>query len=589
MNNFWKTFFAALLAVIVGFIVHFFLIIFFIAALIGSSSSKEAIPVVKSNSVLKIDFTADALGERTSDVMDNFALEDLYFGFSGSTIGIYDAVKAVRAAAADPKIKMIYIYTDYQTSSGISNLEELRNALKEFRDSGKPIIAYGMNYTTGSYYLASVADKIYMNTDGNASIIGIGGYLLFFKDLADNLGLDIQLIRHGKFKAAAEQYIASNISKENKEQNEALYGSIWESWAEAICAERVITKEALDSAINNLKLEDSQSMLEMGLIDSIYTVDQLYSKVAELMEVNSKDDLNIISLKNYSETILNRTKSSDKIAVLYANGEITMDGTSGIGATRMIKDIKKIRKDKNVKAVVFRVNSPGGEAQAAEVIRNELALLKEEKPIVVSYGDYAASGGYWISAECGPIFSNKTTITGSIGVFSLAISYGNALKKHLKINNAKIGTHAHAGMGSGIAPLDAAELAYYQSSVEHVYTKFTNIVANGRNLPADYVDSVGQGRVWSGADALNNKLVDHIGGLTDAIAYASTLIEQSSEPADYKIVEYPILKSQWESILESFSPTAQEDLIKSKLQDIASQLQGVHTYARLPYIYRIDY
>lgn len=591
MNTFWKTFFAALLAVIVGFILHFFLIVIFIAGLIGAaSSSSSSVPVVKNNSVLKIDFTVNSLGERTADAMDNLSLESLYFGGSGSTLGIYDAIKAVRAAAKNSKIKMIYIYTDYSTSAGISNIEELRNVLKEFRESGKPIIAYGMNFTTGSYYLASVADKVYMNTEGDAIMTGLGGYMLFYKDLADRIGLDIQLIRHGKFKAAAEQYIASNISPANREQNEALYGSIWNSWAEEICSDRSISKESLDSAINNLALGDAQSMISLGLVDSALTTPALYAKVADYMGVESKKDYNVISLEEYSQTVASHSKASSKIAVLYANGEITMNGTDGIGATSFIKEIQKVRDDDNIKAVVFRVNSPGGDAQAADVIRDELALLKEKKPIVVSFGDYAASGGYWISAEAGPIFSDKTTITGSIGVFALVISYGNALKKHLNINAAKIGTHQHAGMGSGIAPLAPDEVSYMESFIEHIYTKFTNIVAGGRGLTAEYVDSIGQGRVWSGADGLNIKLVDHIGGLTDAIAYAATLIDENSEAADYKIVEYPAIKSQWESILESLSGTTdQQELIMSKLQQLFEQYRGTHTYARLPYVYRLEY
>lgn len=588
MNSFWKTFFAALLAVIVGFIINLFLIIFFVAGLIGSTSSKETAPIVKNNTVLKIDFTTNGLGERTEDM--NLSLENIYTGNTGSTLGIYDAVKAVKAAAEDPKIKMIYLYSDYNMSLGISNGEELRQALKEFRESGKPIIAYGMNYTIGGYYLASVADKIYMNTEGSAAITGIGGYMLFFKDLADRLGVDIQLIRHGKFKAAAEQYIASNISPENKEQNEVLYGSIWNSWAEEICADRGISKDTFNQAIDNLELRDPQSMINFGLVDTALTTPELYSKVAELMGVESKKDYNVISLDAYALTVVNRAKSSNKVAVLYGNGEITMNGTEGIGATSFIKEIQKIREDKNIKAVVFRVNSPGGDAQAAEVIREELAKLKEEKPIVVSYGDYAASGGYWFSAEAGPIFSNKTTITGSIGVFSLAMSYGNALKKNLSINNARIGTHKHAGMGSGYAPLTQEEVSYMESFIEHIYTKFTNIVANGRSLTPEYVDSIGQGRVWSGIDGLNNKLVDHIGGLTDAIAYAAKLVDEDSEPSDYKIVEYPVVKSQFETILESLSNTPnQEELILVKLRNFFDQFNGTRVYARLPYVYRMEY
>lgn len=589
MNNFWKTFFAALLAFIVGFIIHFFLIFLLIGGLI-SAASTETKPLIHNNSLLKIDLSTITLGERSESNMSNMDIISLAMGQTGGpTIGIYDAVEAIKSAATDPKIKMIYIYSDYSIQSGIAQLEELRDAIAKFRESGKPVVSYGMNYTLGSYYLASVAGKVYMNEAGNAMINGLGGNMLFYKDLIDRLGLNVQLIRHGKFKAAAEQYIASNISDENREQNEVLLNSIWNVFGTAISTSRSIPIDSLNSKLDNLELHDAKSMKEAKLVDEIFSPNQFYEKIKDLMEVSSEKDYNIISLLTYSDALIRKAKKSDKIAILYGDGEITMKGVAGMAAQSFIADIEKIKKDDKIKAVVFRVNSPGGDAQAAELIRSELEQLRKVKPVVVSFGEYAASGGYWVSAECDKIFSDKTTVTGSIGVFSLAISYGNALKKNLNINNATIGTHKHAAMSSGVNPLSSEEIEYFQKSVENVYTQFTDLVANGRKVSKEYVDSIGQGRVWSGADGLNIKLVDQIGGLNDALEYAANLIEDDSKAADYKIVQYPLIKTDLESFMELINGKSNERLIKSLIESYKENMQGVHIYARTPYIYKFNY
>lgn len=586
MNNFWKTFFAALLAVVVGFILHFIFIMLFISALIFGAASSEKGPILKNNSVLKIDLTSTVIAERSSDYMSDISVQNLISGTTKPTLGILDATNAICKAATDPKISAIYIYSGSEGYTGISCLEELRAALEEFHNSGKPILAYGMNFTLGSYYLSSIADKIYMNTEGSAMITGLGGYLMFYKDIIDKLGIDFQLIRHGKFKAAAEQFISNNISNENREQNEALFKAMWNVCAEAICKNRDISYDELNNAVDNLELSDATSMLEKKLIDDIFSVDQMYNKLCTITNSDTEKGYNSISLTEYARTLVPKS-STNKIAVLYANGDITMDGTTGIVAPKFIQNIATIRKDKNIKAVVLRVNSPGGDAQAAEVIREELKLLQKEKPVIVSYGEYAASGGYWISAEGNTIISDQTTITGSIGVFSMALSVGNALKKNLHINPVSIKTHSHATVGNGIEPLDDKEIAYIQKSIEHVYNKFIDIVADGRKMTKERVDSIAQGRIWSGLDAKNVGLVDMHGTLRDAIYLAAVSNDETTTIDNYQIVEYPRPKTQLETFMEIISGESSIN-VQTKFIDYINQLKGIKTVARLPYVYQIN-
>lgn len=559
MNNFWKTFLAALLGTLAALILNVILFFVIIGALSATLSSPGAAPVVAKNSILKIDLSKP-IGERTIDASASFDLSSLYSGMPESVIGIRDAVNSISAAADDPSIKIILLTNSYLTNSGFAALEELRNALEKFHDSGKPIIAYGMNYTIGGYYISSIADKVYIHDDGNAQILGLGSNMLFFKDLLDKLGIDVQLIRHGKFKAAAEQFIRSDISKENRQQNEEMMNSIWNNWADAICKSRNIERSALDSAIDDLKIGDARSFVANKLADSTLSGIEMADRLVELTGVKKSDDLKFISLMNYNKARVPAVnKSKNKIAILYAEGEITMNGSKGLAAARFIPTVKKIAADSSIKAVVFRVSSPGGDAQAAEVIRESIQELRKTKPVISSFGEYAASGGYWISAQTDKIISDANTLTGSIGVFSLSFNVGKGLKKHLHINSESIGTHAHSAMGRMIDPYSDKEAEYIQSFIEHIYTKFTGIVADGRNMSVANVDSVGQGRVWTGSQALAINLVDEIGTLGDAIQAAAEAAGLAGEESEYKIVEYPSTKNSMDTIMSMLGNGTQED------------------------------
>ena len=587
MKDFLKT----TLAVIVGTCITLTVGLFFFIAIFGAIAAlgESSEPVVPANAILKVDFSNPVTELGEEDAMA--ALQSLNFS-STKPIGILKAVKAIENAATDPAIKFIYLNLN-SMNIGMANMEEVRNALEFAKQQGKGIVSYADNYSQGAYYLASVSDKVYLNSDGSAPIVGIGSSMMFFKDLLDKLGIQVQLIRHGKFKAAAEQFIASNISKENYQQNKEMIDSIWESWAKEICSSRGITVEEFNKLVDNLELFSGESMVEHGLVDELVSKDQMASIMCTLFGVEKDSDLEFVSLAQYADAkVKPNLGSKEKIAVIYADGEITMDAQQGLTVKKFYPIIREVNRDSSIKAVVLRVNSPGGDAQAAEILNKELQLLRSNKPLIISMGEYAASGGYWISAKSEKIFADNTTLTGSIGVFSMSMNYGKGLKQHLHVNTANIGSNAHSTMMNGVDPLDAKEVAFMQGMVEDIYTKFTALVSEGRELPVEYVNEVGQGRVWTGADAFRNKLVDEIGGLTDAIQYAAACADLT----DYRIEEYPKAKTQVEQILEllqgaeaSVKAIANpEESIREIYSSILEEGQ-FKVYARHPYCYEFRY
>ena len=471
-------------------------------------------------------------------------------------------------------------------------MEELRSALKKFRSSGKAIVSYTENPGNGGYYLASVSDKIYMTPhDGSLNMFsGLSSQLIFLKDALDWLGVNMQLIRHGKYKSAGEMYIRNSASKENMEQNEAMISSVWNSWAEEIAEARNITTEELNSILDNLELNFPEDFLEKGLVDELMTREQLQQKLADLFVTDKFENVKGISLQDYA--MLKNTvnfKAANKVAVIYADGEI-IDGNDKmqVAGDRFAKVIADVRNDKSVKAVVLRVNSPGGSVLASEKIKTELDLLRESVPVIASYGNYAASGGYWISACSDYIFSNATTLTGSIGVFSMIPDFSGTINGKLRVNITPVNSNRHADMYGGMRPLDKNEIAYMQASVEKIYNKFTGIVSEGREMSVPSVDAIAQGRVWAGAEAIRIGLVDQIGTIEDAIAYAAMSIEDVSSPADVQIVEYPKPLSTFEILLDSLTGeqsiaagTPFEGLEKA-IRNSKTSCSG-KAYARMPY------
>ena len=545
MKDFVKMTLAVVCGLIVVGVIVFILGFGMLGALVAAGSGTPAIP---KSGVLMMDMSRFAIGERSEGANP---LASVTGGSDVNIIGLWDAVQAINAAATDPAVQYIYLKTD-GVGGDVASLEELRKSLSLFRErSGKPIVSYIEAPTTGSYYLASVSDKIYMTSHigGTYMLTGVSSQSVFLGDILKRLGVNVQLIRHGKYKSAGEMFTRANSSEENREQNQRLVDSIWESMSESITGSRDITAAELDGAINGLKLNLPQDFVECGLVDELLTRSELENKLAVLAVKDSFKDVSLIPFEDYVAVKSVPSKAKRKIAVIYADGEIVDGGgKSGVAGDRFASLISKVCADSTVKAVVLRVNSPGGSVLASEKIKTELDNLKETKPVVASYGGYAASGGYWISNGCEKIFSDATTLTGSIGVFGLVPDFSKTAKDVLHIGVESVSSHRHGDMFSLTRPFDQSEYSYMTRSIETIYGKFVSIVAENRSLPETTVDSIAQGRVWTGADALTVHLVDEIGTLEDAVQYAAAL---AGDPAlsGWNVCGYPAPQSQMEKIL----------------------------------------
>lgn len=487
--------------------------------------------------VLKIDFSSPVVENSSGMQFDISSL--LGGGSSAAPVTLLSYVRAIDAAAQDKNIRMIYMTPD-KISAGMSQVEEIRAALERFRASGKEIVCYCSNFSNLTYYLASVADKVILDPASESMVLGLATRQFFLKDILDALEIEVQLIRHGKYKSAGEMYIRNSSSPENRQQNQEMIDAIWDGWSTQIAASRGISASDFNSWIDNLELVLPQDYKDRGLIDEIWYRDQVDEYICGQYGVDDIKLVRYVKLAKYADK-LKKGKRKNRIAVIYADGEIVMEGSSdNIVGPKLAATIEKVRKDRKVKAVVFRVNSPGGSAQAAESIRRSIEMLKKDKPVIVSFGDYAASGGYWISAAGDRIYTNDCTLTGSIGVFSIVPSFGNALRKNLKVNMETQGTSAHSDMITGVRRLDDTEVEYFQKSVEDIYDQFTTIVSDGRGMAKDRVDELGQGRVWAGSEALKNGLADVRGGLVDALAYAAE--KAGLEAGEYRVNSYPEAK-----------------------------------------------
>lgn len=591
MKNFWKT----VLAVIVGTLIVSVISLMLFSGFISALSTGDTKPVLPKSAVLDINLSELTITERSSEPSLVASLQNIQTG-NRSTIGIWKAVQAINAAAEDPSISYIFLRPD-QFDVDIANLQELRKALSNFRASGKPVIAYTENATSGAYYIASVADKVYMTSYPGATTMfqGVSSQMFFLKDILDKLGIKMQLIRHGKYKAAGEMFIRNSASEENMEQNQVLIDAIWNAYASEMAESRRISVDDINNAIDQLRLCFPEDFVQAGLIDELLTREQLQEKIASFAVAEKFSDVNFVSLSDYAEVKVVPGKSSKKIAVIYADGEIVDGtGTEEVAGQRFASIIAKVREDRNIKAVVLRVNSPGGSVLGSDRIKSQLDLLKAEKPLIASFGGYAASGGYWISNNCNKIFADATTVTGSIGVFSMIPDFSGFINKKLLVNITSVNSNKHGDLYTGFRPLDNDEQLYLQRSVEDIYERFTSIVAEGRGLERDYVNEIGQGRVWSGADALKIGLVDELGTLEDALRYAATCAEDS-DLSCWTIEEFPKAVSQTDQLMELFgmkkpgeenifAGTSLEHTAKVFLDWKHDYRDGINTvFARLPY------
>ncbi|MBQ3608030.1 MAG: signal peptide peptidase SppA [Bacteroidales bacterium] len=590
-----KEFVKMTLATMAGLFIFGIVAFFFMFAMLGAVAAMgEKQPVMPREAVLKIDMSTFTLSEQSAEANPMDML--LAGGESVKPLGIYSAINAINAAASDPAVKFIYMKPD-GVSGGTAQIEEFRKALKNFRNSGKAIVSYIESPGNGSYYLASVSDKIFMTPhDGAMNMFtGLSSQMIFLKDLLDKVGVNVQLIRHGKYKSAGEMFVRNSSSKENLEQNTEMVESLWGTWASEIAESRGISAEELNGIINNLELNFPTDWVEHGLVDELLNYNQLEDKLCDLFVAEKYEDVKGISLNDYA-TLKNTVnfKAKKKVAVIYATGDIVDgDAKENVAGNRFAKIISDVRKDSSVYAVVLRVNSPGGSVLASEKIKAELDLLRESKPIIASYGDYAASGGYWISANCDKIYSNASTLTGSIGVFSMIPDLGDVVKDKLHVTITPVNSNAHSDMYNGFRPLNQKELDYMQASVENIYDKFTKLVSEGRGMPVERVDEIAQGRVWTGADAIGIGLVDEIGTIEDAINYAALSIEGVTGVQDVQVVGYPKPQSAMEALLESLTGestvlagTAFENIEKA-FQSYGKQDAG-KAYARMPYVISVE-
>lgn len=580
MKNFLKiiagSFIGSILALILGTFILF--------GIIGSMiSMSEVKPTVPSSVIVSLDFSK----EITEQSIERYDMSLSGSFETGKSNGILEYIRSIEYAASDPAVKFIYMNLS-NINAGTTHIEEIRSALLKFRESGKPVIAYADDFSQGAYYLASVSDKIYLNPTGSSILTGVSTSTIFFKDLLDKLGVQVQLIRHGKFKAAAEQFISNKMSDENREQLKAYIDAVWGTWVADISKSRSIPVEEINKFTDEISLYNSKSALDNKLVDGLLYKDEMIDTIAHLFGVEKEKDIKMMDNITYYKAIKKSDlRIKDKIAVIYAEGDI-ISGKSddNIASDNYVKLIYDIRKDSSIKAVVLRVNSPGGSAQSAGMIDRELSLLKKVKPVIVSMGDYAASGGYWIAAKANKIYVNNTTLTGSIGVFSMAVNFEKSMNSILKINEESVKTNKHSDMLSGYRPLDEEEISFMQKSVEDIYVSFLDLVSQGRSMSAAEVDSIAQGRIWSGADAVKIGLADEVGGISKAIDGAAEIAKLK----EYRVVEYPVRKSQIDKILEqltlasvavkmNYNPSLLLERAYSSLKDE----RGVKFMARLPY------
>lgn len=541
MKNFFQTFGAALLAFFVGTLLMWFILFSLFAGLAAAFTPKQV--AVSAESVLVIDLESGIINSPVNR----------YGGLDFNTMQIATANtvlevgNALELAAVDPNIKGIYLNFTGNGAIDYGNLEELRNGLLKFKESGKFIVAYNDVYSQPAYWLSSVADKVFINPEGFMDWRGMAANVMFYKGLLDKLDVDVQVIRHGTFKAAVEPFIMSGMSPENRLQMTTLVNSLWEVMVDDIAVSRKLTKEQLQEYAETMAIKEPSDAHRLGFVDGLLYRDQAEGLLVSMSEgadvtdyatLNDARKVNKVSLRDYitANAFAGKKVSKNKVAVIYAEGEI-IDGESTmgtVGGLTLSEQIADARKEEGVKAVVLRVNSPGGSALASEVIWREIELCRAVKPVIVSMGGVAASGGYYIAAPADAILADRVTQTGSIGVFGMLLNLEKTLRDKVGITVDVVKTNTFADMGGIARPLNAPERAFLQNQVENTYKTFVDHVAAGRNMTFERVDSLGQGRVWLGVDAQKNGLVDGFGGLSDAIALAA---DRAGIVADFRVYE----------------------------------------------------
>lgn len=583
-----KQFFISFLGTIAGILVSVFILFLIIAGIVAVmiSSSGEKPLIVKPNSVLQIKLDKE-ITERSSD--NPFGNFDFISRSLESKSGLNEILKSIQKAKLDNNIKGIYL--DLSTvGAGIATVEEIRNALLDFKTSGKFIISYGEIFTQKAYYLASVADKIYINPQGILVWKGLSAQITFFKGTLNKLDIDVQIFRHGKFKSAIEPFDLEAMSAANRKQTMAYIGSIWNHILDGVSASRKITVGDLNKIANNMLVQNAEEAVSYKLADSLMYKDQVLSNLRKVLFLKENQKINFVDLDAYSlaPEIKKVYVSKDKIALIYAVG--TIEGGEGdeetIGSEGISRAIREARLDSGVKAIVLRVNSPGGSALASDVIWREVVLAQKAKPVVVSMGDVAASGGYYIACAADAIVAQPNTITGSIGVFGILPNAKKFLNEKLGITVDTVNTNKYSDVGALYRPVRPEEALVIQKSIENIYHSFISKVADGRKISISNVDSIGQGRVWSGIDAKAIGLVDELGGIETAFKLAA----KKAHLEHYKILSLPKQKSAFEKLIRQVSGELESKILTHELgeyseyyQQLKSSVSAKGIQARIPY------
>lgn len=598
-----KSFLKYTLATIVGVLIVHILLMFVLFGIIGVIASFGDKPAaIKNNSILYLQLQGDIPDRASNNPLSGF---DLISMKPTESNGLNEILKNIEKAAEDERIKGIYLdLTDITSNFGaLATVVEIRNALKKFKKTGKFVYSYSnLGYSQKSYYLATIADSIFVNPESPLILTGMGGTTFFYKNTIDKIGLQVDIVKAGKYKSAVEPFTQTEMSPANREQVEAYLQSLWDHLLQGISETRSISVEDLNRLADNPEFRSPEIEKSYGLFDEVFYEDRMLAFLKERCGVKAGGKLNLVGLNEYKKSALVRKTgiTKDKIALIYASGEIGIQQSANSIGPELAQVIRKAREDKNIKAIVMRVNSPGGILPTSDMIWREVQLSTQTKPFIVSMGNVAASGGYYISCAADTIVADPTTLTGSIGIYGQFLSGEKLFKDKMGITSSTVKTNAHSDFGGGMPfplpisnrPLTSYEKNVLQQYIEKGYETFLSRVAEGRHMTREQVHEVAQGRVWTGSDALGIGLVDVLGGMETAIAIAA----RKAGIENYRITEYPVEKDFFEELFNNFSTSAQTRMLKKELgnyYEVFRQLQEIKNIpqglmARIPYDVSID-
>jgi len=583
MKEFFKYLFASMLGFFLSMVIIFIIFFVIIVGAISSIDSDKTV-TVSNNSVLFLNLD-QPITERTPK--NPFGNLPIVGGDEKDGIGLNDLLKSIQRAKTDDNIKCIYLNVS-SPNAGFATMREVRNALIDFKKSHKKIIAYSEVYTQGAYYLASSADKIYLNPEGTLEFKGFSSELTFFKGTLEKVGVEMQVIRVGNYKSAVEPFILDKMSDYNRKQVTAYVGGLYNTFLTDIAKSRDIHKDSLYKIADDFRVRQPQDAVNFKMVDALKYKDQILEELKGLSGRTKDENVRTVSINDYAKNNKDSGSGKDKVAVIYANGEIS--GGEGndnqIGSERISRAIRKARLDDDIKAVVIRVNSPGGSALASDVIWREIVLTKKEKPVIASFGDVAASGGYYIGCAADSIFVQPNTITGSIGVFGIIPNFQNLMTNKLGITFDGVKTGKYADIMATNRPMTEGERFIIQNELNRIYSGFVSRVADGRKKSKAYIDSIGGGHVWIGTDAVQIGLADRIGSFNDAIKAAA----KKAKIKDYKVVEYPDVVDPLKSLMDESTDRIKTYYTKQELgenyflyQQMKKVIASSGIQARMPF------